>query len=395
MDDSILAELAAIKRKLQSKTEALSILSRELATCKRERDHFKELYESKQTSSPSPRATHNHGNSYLFNDSPANHDGKRDFLSEIEELKKKLKAAHDENKELRGECGRERGVTFHQREELIEEIEENREKMRALNADLQAILDEKEEIVIARDAYRFKVHRLNHEIQALLNSKATIDIDGLIMENNYLKERFEQAVADKEMLQQGLTKYKAMLDKNRIKGNVRLGTNTTCSGMVVTHRQVQELLENDNSVWKSPYNAEATLADLRSLSLALLEALQDKSLALTHQRKANKILAQRVTALESSLSKEVPVFPSQVLIEGLSNSSAVDKEMDKSIVQEYKNYMAKNKSQECKESSAAEEIEGSSNQKCGSDEEGLPPELQELVLRAMEELNGDPGAVKS
>ncbi|CAB0006483.1 unnamed protein product [Nesidiocoris tenuis] len=85
--------------------------------------------------------------------------------------------------ELRGECGRERGVTFHQREELIEEIEENREKMRALNADLQAILDEKEEIVIARDAYRFKVHRLNHEIQALLNSKATIDIDGLIMEN--------------------------------------------------------------------------------------------------------------------------------------------------------------------------------------------------------------------
>lgn len=51
---------------------------------------------------------------------------------------------------------------------------------------------------------------------------------------------------------------------------------------------VHELLEGDGTIWNSPYNTEATLADLRSLSLALLDALQDKTLALSHQRKANK-----------------------------------------------------------------------------------------------------------
>lgn len=49
---------------------------------------------------------------------------------------------------------------------------------------------------------------------------------------------------------------------------------------------VQELLQRGTAV-QMP-NTEATLDDLRSLCLALLEALQDKTLALAHQRKANK-----------------------------------------------------------------------------------------------------------
>uniref|UniRef100_A0A146LCW5 Coiled-coil domain-containing protein 149 n=1 Tax=Lygus hesperus TaxID=30085 RepID=A0A146LCW5_LYGHE len=391
MDDNVAAEFAAIKRKLQSKSEALSILNRELTTCKRERDHFKQLLESKEASSPSLNKKNVHEKEpFNFSELSLSSLDKRGFLNEIDELKRKLRAAQNEIKGLRGECGRERGVKWHQREELIEEIEEMREKIRAMSADLQSVLDEKEELIMERDAYRFKVYRLNHEIQTLLKSDSGIDVDSLVMENTYLKERFEQAVAEKEMLQQGLTKYKSMLDKNRIKGNVRLGTNTTCGGMVVTHRQVQELLENDNSVWKSPYNAEATLADLRSLSLALLEALQDKSLALIHQRKANKILAQRVTTLEGRLSEEASVFPSQVLVQGLSNVD-VNKEMDKSVVEEYKEYMAKSRIQEVNEPTVRTKEEACSVQKEASEEEVLPPELQELVLRAMEEISENAG----
>lgn len=49
---------------------------------------------------------------------------------------------------------------------------------------------------------------------------------------------------------------------------------------------VQELLEKGTAA-QLP-NTEATLADLKSLCLALVEALQDKSLALSHQKKANR-----------------------------------------------------------------------------------------------------------
>jgi hypothetical protein len=43
------------------------------------------------------------------------------------------------------------------------------------------------------------------------------------------------------------------------------------------------------------------MADLQSLSCALLESLNDKNLALSHQRKTNKILGARVAELEKKL----------------------------------------------------------------------------------------------
>jgi hypothetical protein len=49
---------------------------------------------------------------------------------------------------------------------------------------------------------------------------------------------------------------------------------------------VQQLLERGSSA-QLP-NTVATLSDMKSLCLALLEALGDKVLALNHQRKANK-----------------------------------------------------------------------------------------------------------
>lgn len=77
-------------------------------------------------------------------------------------------------------------------------------------------------------------------------------------------------------------------------------------------------------------NTAATLADMKSLCLALLDALGDKSLALSHQKKANRILANRITELEQRLEVvqggKVAVFPSQWLLDGYM-SSEVDKDM--------------------------------------------------------------------
>ncbi|XP_014250960.1 coiled-coil domain-containing protein 149 isoform X2 [Cimex lectularius] len=377
-DESLAAENAALKRKLQSKAEALLILSRELANCKRERDYFKEYIDKKQiTKEPKEFIDFE-----VIDVLP--HKNERRFVisPEVEELKKKLKAAHAELKELRKERECHSGVAWHQREELIQELEESKLRTRELASDLQALIDEKEELVTERDAYRCKVHRLNHEISILLKSKIPMDIDALIVENKYLKERFDQSLAEKEMTQQMLSKYKAMLDKKKMKGTVKLGANNTCGGLVVTHKQVQQLLEKDFSFWKTQ-NLELAMGDLRSLSLALLESLQDKTLALLHLRKTNKILADRVNALETELSKRSSVFPSQILLEGHSNSQ-MDKNLN-NIVKEYKeNMQATNKPEE-------EYTEGGIVQVPDNDE-ALPPYLQELVRKAMEEITLNSGA---
>jgi hypothetical protein len=54
----------------------------------------------------------------------------------------------------------------------------------------------------------------------------------------------------------------------------------------VSSLKVQQLLEHGSSA-QLP-NTVATLSDMRSLCLALLEALGDKVLALNHQKKANR-----------------------------------------------------------------------------------------------------------
>jgi len=188
----------------------------------------------------------------------------------------------------------------HQREELVQQLETLSLKCTQMGADLQAVLDEKEELVTERDAYKCKVHRLNHELNALLkgDNKKIVDVDALVMENRYLKERLQQAEEEKEISNQALSKYKSMLDKKRSKGMIKLGTNTT--GMVMSHKQVQQLLEQGTSV-QLP-NTAATLSDMKSLCLALLEALSDKVLALAHQKKANRILANRISDLEGTIN---------------------------------------------------------------------------------------------
>lgn len=399
--ESFAAENTALKMKLQSKAEALKILNHELAECQKERDRLMMMLESRvllEQVCDSPKLCGLNIDELNYSEGREVQilkDKNKLLHLEIEDLKQRLNSAQGDMKVLRRDrlgaresLPPENNVIWHQREELIQELEHTKARVRHLSTDLQALLDEKEELVTERDAYRCKVHRLNHELAVLLKTKSQVDIDSLIMENNYLKERCDQIIAEKELVLQSLSKYKAMLDKKKMKGNVRLGTNTT-PGMVVTHKQVHELLEGNGTIWNSPYNTEATLADLRSLSLALLDALQDKTLALTHQRKANKILAERVSNLESRLSKEEPIYPSQFLLEGYT-SSQVDKDLNISIRTCLNETALLQEKVEVKEykSPNNDNNEKSANPSRSVDET-LPPELQELVMKAMEEISLD------
>jgi len=395
--DSCLAENAALKRKLESKVQALLILTQELNKCRQERDHFKLIADQSRHSALSQTSLEEDGmksdcydllvsNNHLKTTEKEN----KTLRFELADLKQKLREALGDIKVLRKEkSDRSKDQRFtannnwHEREELIQELEETKASVKELQNDLQSVIDEKEELVTERDAYRCKVHRLNHQMSVLLKGSSAIDIDSLVMENKYLKERLEHALDEKDMLQQTLCKYKLMLDKRKTRGSVKLGASDSCGGMVVTHKQVQELLEK-SSVWEMPSN-EATMADLRSLCIALLEALQDKSLALTHQRKANKILANRVTDLEASVSKSGPglLCPSQILLEGYAGSQ-VDKDMEGVDIEEGSEEADK-KTINC-DSQNTRTISDEFIPNSGDSEDALPPELEALVLKAMSEI---------
>jgi len=102
-----------------------------------------------------------------------------------------------------------------------------------------------------------------------------------------------------------------MLDSKRAKGTIKLGANSA-AGTVMTHKQgkictcmkislllnvlykeiymfsflVEQLLQECSYI--PPQKSAAAVTDLRCLCTALLEALNDKTLALAHQKKANK-----------------------------------------------------------------------------------------------------------
>lgn len=129
----------------------------------------------------------------------------------------------------------------------------------------------------------------------------------------------------------------------------------------------------------------ATIADLKSLCLGLLETLGDKTLALSHQKKANKILASRVSELESKLGKG-SAFPSHILLENYSSAEA-----DRQDVSEEFKFCKQIRSNSIEQpnniTNDVIEVNGGADRITDDDEiEKLPPKLQEMVDQALQQL---------
>mgnify|MGYP002715730946 CR=1 FL=1 len=79
-----------------------------------------------------------------------------------------------------------------------------------------------------------------------------------------------------------------------------------------------------NSTEQIPNSVAATISDLKFMCLALLEYSNDKILALSHQKRANRILAAQICELEHRVENlqgsQLVMFPSQVLLEGYLDS---------------------------------------------------------------------------
>ncbi|XP_075975177.1 coiled-coil domain-containing protein 149-like [Anticarsia gemmatalis] len=354
LDDYVL-ENSVLKSKLQSKIDALSIMSRELDKSSMERDRYKVLVEQLMCKKTVPLRSSSESSNTVYRLTPTNTISGGEMLAktqdhnnmlklEVETLKSKLEEATGDIIALRKQLQKRESVndltngnkklstifsySNNDYEQLVNELEKIQKKYQQIQLDYRATLDEKEELVSDRDYYKNKVQRLNHQISYILTNrskvqdsneidppKPIVDIDALVTENKYLHERITQLQVEKEIVKRTLTKYKTLLD-NRNK-NYSLHIKKGFAD-VMTQKQVREFLDNINSKTGMKQNSAA---ELKSLCLGLFEALNDKSVALQHQRKTNQILANRITELEKTLEswcngqKYIPIFPSQMLMD--------------------------------------------------------------------------------
>lgn len=410
MDDYVL-EISVLQSKLQSKIEALTIMSKELDKCHMERDRYRVLVDQIKNKNVVPTLDfyninmykQSHHNSMSAGDMLAKTREQNSLLRlEVESLRSKLEDALGdvnalrkqlhlfESKALKSTIFGESNKNY---EELVLQLETIHKKYQQLQMDYRATLDEKEELVSDRDYYKTKVMRLNHQISFQLNTrsksqeiapdspKPLVDIDSILTENKYLQERVTQLQVEKEIVTRNLNKYKNLLEHK----NKNDTHNKKNFADIMTQKQVREFFETNS---KSGLK-RSSAAELKSLCMSLFESLNDKSVALQHQRKTNQILANRITELEKTLEswcngeRYVPIFPSQMLLDDILPDCEPPKCDDIEIKEEPQEFPDNHEMQN--DSDDDKNISDSSTE-MKNNKIVLPYELEELVKEALAEL---------
>ncbi|XP_015232779.1 PREDICTED: coiled-coil domain-containing protein 149 isoform X2 [Cyprinodon variegatus] len=315
-------EFLVCKRKLESKKEALLILSKELDTCQQERDQYKlmanqlrerhqglkkkyrELIEGDPSLPPEKRNQVNLGQ--LLRDS---RERVKQLTEEVKDLTQRLAEAQGDNKLLRMTITRQRlgdeevGVRHfpaHEREDLVSQLERAGRQMEEMEHSIKALTDELQDVKAERMVFREKAERLNVELNHVLGNHETriIDVDALCMENRYLHDRLSQLQEEVNLLKSNIMKYKTALERRKNSSTYGRSNSIPLTG-VLSAKQVQEMLleEQGCSLPATPQS----IADLKSLATALLETIHEKNLVIQHQRHTNRILGNRVADLERKL----------------------------------------------------------------------------------------------
>ncbi|XP_029949544.1 coiled-coil domain-containing protein 149-like isoform X1 [Salarias fasciatus] len=319
----LVSEFLVCKRKLESKKEALLILSKELDTCQQERDQFKlmanQLRERHQglkkkyreliDGDPSlpPEKRNQVSLAQLLRDSRE----KNSHLSEeVKELKQRLLEAQGDNKLLRMTITKQRlgdeevgarHFPAHEREDLVRQLERSREQNEVLEHTVKSLTDELQDVRAERDVFQQKAYRLNLEMNHIVGNDEIriLDIDALCMENRYLHERLGQLQEEVNLLKTNLLKYKNALECRK---NSKIGGKPNSSALtgVLSAKQVKELLLSEENGCSLPVTPQS-ISDLKSLATALLETIHEKNMVIQHQRQINKILGSRVAELEKKI----------------------------------------------------------------------------------------------
>ncbi|XP_077401720.1 coiled-coil domain-containing protein 149-like isoform X2 [Vanacampus margaritifer] len=310
------------KRKLESKKEALLILSKELDTCQQERDQYKLMasqlrerhqglknkYKELIDGDPSlPPEKRNQVNlAQLLRDSK---ERVKQLTEQATDLTQRLLEAQGDNKLLRMTITRQRlgddevgtrHFPAHEREDLVRRLEGASHQMEEMAHDAKALTDELHDVKAERGAYRDKAERLNVELNHVLGNRDAriVDVDALCMENRYLHERFKQLQEEVNLLKSNIMKYKAALAKRKNSSGYEKSQSSPIMGVLSAERVEEMLLEERGcSLPATPQS----ICQLKSLATALLETVHEKNLVIQHQRHTNRILGNRVADLERKL----------------------------------------------------------------------------------------------
>lgn len=217
---------------------------------------------------------------------------------------------------------------------LIEQIEKLKMKNKELEKDLKLYLDEKEDLIKDRNNYIQKAERLNENLNALmksedelskikkdnlnkksmssLDSSKFLDIDSILSENVFLKEKLKCLEKDQKFSQGIINKYKQALDKtnsnkknffelnNLTKGKKGDSSNLNSDSLsIVSTRELQSFIASNN-LDNLELN-DNTLLSLRKLVLTLFESMNDSNTALNLAKTNNKLLGKRINDLESKI----------------------------------------------------------------------------------------------
>ncbi|XP_022171171.1 coiled-coil domain-containing protein 149 isoform X2 [Myzus persicae] len=307
---------------------------------------------------------------------------------EAEDIRQKLQDAQGDNQVLRTggfvkDCINTILTSSDSKEELVKNLEIIHSKYQQLKLDFGLLLDDKQELITERDGFRNKIRRLNYQLAASLNAnknQRVLDIDSLLLENKYLNESLQLEIAEKEMIRKTNSLYQSTSKTNEDSSLV--SANNSITRKVIACKQMQQILETGNL--QALFSNNTTLADLRKLCQTLFEALQDKTIALNHQKKTNKILAKRLEDLEKKIKTinqgEAIMSPSLVLLNECSNTSD-DTDFETSSIDE---------SNTCLISKEDDSIIKNINlDKYPNEMNTLPKNLQQLVTEAMQTMTFD------
>eukprot|EP00092_Neocalanus_flemingeri_P007066 GFUD01007634.1.p1 GENE.GFUD01007634.1~~GFUD01007634.1.p1 ORF type:complete len:524 (+),score=163.83 GFUD01007634.1:33-1604(+) len=358
--DVVRAENGILRRKLQSKTEGLMILSKEVEVLKNELNQTKTLNEhliNPKSSSElllDDSALMLYSENTCFSTSSAR---ERNRIALHKQLRKKNYTLQLERENLRQQLDDAKGdirifreqvkkagkvlqrkvdkveensvVGKESRESLVKRMEDLQIKHNALKHDLQRLLDEKEDIVREKEDMSIKIHRINHQLQAILkyDKHSLLDIDHILTENRYLTERLARTQDEKELANQMGRRYKEALDKSKRINPIKESNKEHLRG----------LLKANLFPVPQPVDLDS-LGGLEQLCTSLLETLTDRQLQVRHQRAANRELAARLEKLEEKLIRveggDILVNPSQVIMMDYKPGNADAIEGNEDAVQE-------------------------------------------------------------
>ena len=179
-----------------------------------------------------------------------------------------------------------------ERDLYILQLESAHGTITSLKRELQIVEDERDEVSAEKDAFLKQCESLRQllkdeqaEDKTVPDTPSYAALESLVEENRKLKLELLEIQAEKDRAFGKILRYKRAVEKRKLRES--------------REQQVPPVSPGGK---RSDVNQAVKRAEeLELLANSLSESVKEKSIALAHQRKANKVLATRVTELEHKL----------------------------------------------------------------------------------------------